>query len=258
MVTVHEGSLVAVGPVPDADRLDRGTSPSSCAERSGVAGPRTDGGPPAAAVRSAHRGEAGASARHARVGGRGRSRRVGERVAHLVLSLVLVAATGLALAVAVVPRVTGSVPLTVLTGSMRPHLQPGDLVVVRPTDPANLAVGDVVTFQPRSGDPTLITHRITAIASVDGQVASLTTQGDANGAPDAPIVPAQVMGRVWYHVPLVGRVMNLAHPMWVAVVAGGVLIGYAVRTALRPDSEVKSDPQGVVDEHVHAGGGTDG
>ncbi|RYJ02767.1 MAG: signal peptidase I, partial [Actinomycetales bacterium] len=50
-----------------------------------------------------------------------------------------------------VPRLAGATPYTVLTGSMRPTMPPGTLVVAKPVDPEALEVGDVVTVQLRSG-----------------------------------------------------------------------------------------------------------
>lgn len=141
--------------------------------------------------------------------------------------MLLLAVLALALAVAVVPRVMNGVPLTVLTGSMEPTYAPGDMVVSVPQE--SYAIGDVVTFQPVSGDPTLVTHRVVGISQRPDSVEYIT-QGDANGAEDAPIVAEQVMGKVLYHVPYVGHVANSLgrHGETVLLVAGGGLLLYGV------------------------------
>lgn len=129
------------------------------------------------------------------------------RFATQVLSWMLLGAVVAgALALVVVPKATGSKPLTVLSGSMVPTHDPGDVVIVRPTDADQLRVGDVITFQPVSDDPRLTTHRIVGqVLGSEGR--RYVTQGDANGAADvAPVSPAQVRGEVWYAVPLVGHV----------------------------------------------------
>lgn len=114
----------------------------------------------------------------------------------------------LAAAVVVVPRVIGAVPLTILTGSMQPTYNPGDVVVSKQVDGNTVRVGNVVTFQPHSDDPTLITHRVIAKGgSIDGY--TLTTQGDANDSADEPISVDQVRGVVIYSVPFVGYVTQL-------------------------------------------------
>jgi signal peptidase I len=149
------------------------------------------------------------------------------------LAWLVVIAAGLVLAVAVVvPRLTGATPYTVLTGSMTPSYPPGTLVVVRPTPVEQIAVGDVVTYQLSSGDPTVVTHRVvsTGTDTVTGQT-FLRTQGDANASPDtAPVAPVQVRGTVWYAVPYVGKVTTLltGHDRQLAVdVVAGLLLVYA-------------------------------
>lgn len=140
-----------------------------------------------------------------------------------VVTVLLVALVALALALAVVPRALGGASLTVLSGSMEPTYSPGDVVVPVPQD--SYAVGDVVTFQPTPGDPTLITHRVTRVLyGADG--ASYITRGDANGADDDPIVADQIMGKVRYSVPYIGYVTNAAggrNVLIVSVVGVGLL-----------------------------------
>jgi len=133
----------------------------------------------------------------------------------------------------VIPRIIGAVPLAVLTSSMEPTLPPGTLVISKPTDPEHLAVGDVVTFQPFSDDPMLVTHRIIAMGiQTDGDY-TFTTRGDNNGIDDEPIIGDQVMGKVIYSIPFVGYATSLFDNRergWVVIVIGGLLIGYAVFT----------------------------
>lgn len=109
-----------------------------------------------------------------------------------------------ALALIVVPKATGARPLTVLSGSMTGAYEIGDVVVVRPVDTDELGIGDVITFQARSDDPALTTHRIVGI-SYGSEGTAFVTRGDANTATDlSPIASEQVRGEVWYSVPLVG------------------------------------------------------
>lgn len=151
----------------------------------------------------------------------GTFRRAALRGVGTVLVLALLA---LALAVAVVPRLLGGAALTVLTGSMEPTYSPGDMVVSVPVE--TYEVGDVVTFQPVSDDPTLITHRIVGVQL--GAETRYVTRGDANGADDEPIQAEQVMGRVVYHIPYVGHVAGAAGPHrgLVVTAVACLLIGY--------------------------------
>ena len=146
-----------------------------------------------------------------------------------VAVLVGILATG-ALAIAV-PALTGSTALTVLTSSMEPHLPPGTMVVVRPTDPADVEPGMVLTYQLRSGEPTLITHRVTQVlAGADGE-RRFITKGDNNAEADAdPVREVQMRGTVWYAIPWLGWVaIALTGPHRAIMVAVAVfgLFGYA-------------------------------
>lgn len=130
-----------------------------------------------------------------------------------------------------VPRLTGSTPYTVLTGSMRPGMPPGSLVVTRPVQAAELKVGEAITYQIRSGEPEVITHRITSIATTLGGETLFTTQGDANPVPDAASVKAaQIRGVVLYSLPLLGYVnswLTGEQHIWAVGIAVALLFGYS-------------------------------
>lgn len=174
-----------------------------------------------------------------RATGRTRSRvlagvRWGGRV--LAWQVLLTCLAALAVAV-LVPRLGGARPYEILTGSMRPAMPPGTLVVTKPvSDPGEIGVGTVVTYQLRSGDPTVVTHRIVEMRStLTGQV-EYRTQGDANSVADAAWVrPEQLRGRLWYAVPHLGRANGLLHgdqrQTLVYLAAGGLGL-YAVRMYL--------------------------
>lgn len=142
------------------------------------------------------------------------------------------------------PAVRGWVPLTVLTGSMdgsrADSFAPGDLVVVKPLfdeERETPQIGDVVSFHPRPNDATgLTTHRIVdRIEASDGSI-SFVTQGDANGAPDAPIMAKQVAGVVQYSVPKLGFAANAipgeAKPV-IVYTAASLLIGAGAVMGIR-------------------------
>jgi signal peptidase len=115
--------------------------------------------------------------------------------------------------VIVVPAATGSTPYTILTTSMEPTYPPGTLIVVKPTDPQSINVGDVVTYQVKSNEPEVITHRVVQIVHSSDPDAELrfVTKGDNNGAADGEIRAVQVRGVVWYAVPWIGYINNLVN-----------------------------------------------
>lgn len=143
--------------------------------------------------------------------------------------LLLVAA--LAVVLVIVPKATGSTPLTVLTSSMEPSLPPGTLLVVRPTSTEDIRVGDVVTYQIESGRPEVISHRVIEIVSSTDGTTSFVTKGDNNDAADeAAVLPVQVRGALWYSVPWLGFVnqaVNGQARAWIVPLLAVALFGYA-------------------------------
>lgn len=145
---------------------------------------------------------------------------------------LLVLLVGIGLAVSVVPAATGSMTLTVLSSSMEPALPAGTLIVVRPVQSADIVPGNVLTYQLKSGEPTLVTHRVTQrMLLADGSPVFIT-QGDANSQPDLqPVRQVQVKGVVWYAIPYLGWVATLLTGDLRAVVVSvlvGALLLYAV------------------------------
>jgi signal peptidase I len=178
-----------------------------------------------------------------------RGRSVLGRSVRVVAWLVIVASIAVLTVAVALPRVAGATPYTVLTGSMTPAYPPGTLVVVRPVDPDQIAVGDVVTYQLRSGEPTVVTHRVVSVG-VDTTTGEpvFRTQGDANASPDLePVQPVQVRGRLWYAVPHLGRVSawltGRQRQLLVDLVAA-LLLGYAGAQVLRSVRH-RRDPLGA-------------
>jgi len=147
-----------------------------------------------------------------------------------VAVVVLIGVVAIGMLAVVVPRLVGGVPLTILTGSMEPGLPPGTLVVVRPVDPADIRVGDIVTYQISPGVPGVISHRVGGV-TVGAAGRTFTLKGDANAEADRdPVVEGQVMGEVWYSVPLLGYLntgVSSGARAWLVPAVGAALLGYA-------------------------------
>ncbi|CAB4738824.1 unannotated protein [freshwater metagenome] len=159
------------------------------------------------------------------------------RLVRAVSWVVLLGVTALVTVAVLVPRLAGATPYTVLTGSMSPAYPAGTLVVVRPVDLEDVRVGDVVTYQLRSGEPAVATHRVVGVGwTADGEKV-LTTRGDANAAVDAaPVREVQLRGEVWYSVPWVGHLNVLLSPgqhQLLVQLAAGALFLYAAVLLLR-------------------------
>lgn len=145
---------------------------------------------------------------------------------------VLLLIVALGLVTIAVPAAAGGAPLSVLTGSMRPNLPPGTLVVVKPTPSEEITIGDVLTYQLESGQPTLVTHRVIArVTDSSTGEPRFITQGDANNTPDPGLVqPAQIRGTVWYAIPYLGWVNQAVDGQtrsWAIPALAAALFAYA-------------------------------
>jgi len=101
-----------------------------------------------------------------------------------VLTVLLVAAALVFLFLAVGPRFLNYQTSTMLTGSMSPGINPGDVVVSVKTPVSELKVGDVITYSIPIDDHRIETHRVASIKRDDAGATSVTTKGDANAGPD--------------------------------------------------------------------------
>ncbi|WP_315097793.1 signal peptidase I [uncultured Cellulomonas sp.] len=154
-----------------------------------------------------------------------------ELVGSAVSSFALVALVLVALAMIVVPLAIGATPFTVLTGSMEPSMPPGALVVTRPADPDTIDVGDVVTYQLRSNEPEVVTHRVVGVGFGSAGERVFVTRGDANDVDDEPVRAVQIRGVVAYHVPYLGYLntwVGMNRPGWLLKAVAAALIGYGL------------------------------
>lgn len=94
-------------------------------------------------------------------------------------------------------------PTIIISGSMRPAIEVGDVAIVGKINPQILKVGDVIQFQTEERQiPTL--HRIIEIQEKEGKKTTFITRGDANSATDDPVQLQQVVGKVIFKVPRAG------------------------------------------------------
>jgi len=155
----------------------------------------------------------------------GSYRSIGGTLAVIVL-VCLVALFG---AVAVPQAVGADESYIVLSDSMAPSIEAGDVVFVSNTQPAAVERGDIISFErPGSSDdviPDEVTHRVVEIVDrQDGRY--FQTKGDANDRPDAALVPAgNLIGVVGFSLPFIGYVVT-------AVNSGAGILLFVVLPAL--------------------------
>lgn len=78
----------------------------------------------------------------------------------------------------------------VISGSMQPALQIGDVIIVKKSN--NYSERDIITY---SNGLTTITHRIIAINNDE-----VITKGDANEVDDKPINKEQIIGKFFFRI----------------------------------------------------------
>ena len=131
-----------------------------------------------------------------------------------VLGGLLVA--GLLVAGAVIVNLEHLKLQPVLSGSMRPGVQPGDLAIVRPVPTDRLRAGEVIAYLP-PGQSTPVLHRIISVTP-----AGIVTKGDANSAADP-------WGRVKPQSPTVARLVAVVPKVgFVTDVRRQLLVGSGV------------------------------
>lgn len=176
-----------------------------------------------------------------------------------LLGLLLLGATAAALTVALYPRVTDGQALAVLSGSMEPRMAVGAMVFTRPVDPAEVAVGEVITFVRPGGQGELVTHRVVGVDAT-GPVPAFTTQGDANDVADLDPVPAAaVVGAPQWVVPELGRWAAVLHSpkgLGALVLLACAVIALAPGRPIGEGSETGTDADDVEDTGAPRPGGT--
>ena len=111
-----------------------------------------------------------------------------------------------------VPDFAGIVPLIVLSDSMYPDIEKGDLIITQAVDPSTLGVGDVISFYAAEDDYTTIwTHKIIEVVEQDGKV-MFRTQGINNPTPDGKLRETDKIVGKWSEVRFAG-VGNIAMAM---------------------------------------------
>jgi len=111
----------------------------------------------------------------------------------------------------IMPTMQGSMHfLTVLSGSMAPELNPGDIVVSTYINPEEIKINDVITFSYIDNPENCITHRVINITNENGSI-GFQTKGDANEDPDLRIVQSsELVGKVALVVPYLGYLPHFA------------------------------------------------
>ena len=101
-----------------------------------------------------------------------------------------------------IKSVLGYIPMTVVSGSMSPELNIGDLIFVKETVPERINKNDIISF--RFEDNRIITHRVVEIERKFHGL-RIVTKGDANQEADDWIVSGEnLIGVLFVKIPFGG------------------------------------------------------
>lgn len=153
-----------------------------------------------------------------------------------------------------VPSIGGKSPLIVLTDSMLPEISSGDLIISQKIDPADVKVGDVISFfDPAGSGTSVVTHRVLEVITEDGTI-QWKTKGDNNNAEDKALVPAENLVGIWTGTRIAGAgnvamFLQTTPGLIVCVVCPlALLIGYDVLRRRKYDKAKQQDTDALLAE----------
>ena len=152
-----------------------------------------------------------------------------------------------------VPKIGGYCPLIVLTGSMEPAINSGDLIICKQIEGSAVKVGDIIAFfDPDSTGQAVLTHRVTEIVNENGSL-KFRTKGDANNSEDTSLVPVEdLVGIYKSKISGAGNVamfMQTTAGLVVCVIAPLILlIAYDVIRRRRFEAQNKQDTAALLAE----------
>jgi signal peptidase len=154
---------------------------------------------------------------------------------------------------AVGPHVLGYRTMTMLTGSMAPEINPGDVTIVTPIPVSEITEGMVIAYHRPIEDHSVVTHRVVSVEKAGNGTVTIQTKGDANEAADpwTATLDGDTAYQVRGVVPMLGHVIEaLRAPIVTQALLYGapaLLAGWLLLTIWRPASDVE-DVKDVEDE----------
>ncbi|HQZ00804.1 MAG TPA: signal peptidase I [Propionicimonas sp.] len=109
-------------------------------------------------------------------------------------------------------------PLVVVSGSMRPVYEIGDLLITAPRPVGEVSPGAIVTVPSPDQSNVLVTHRVVSVSAIDDRTATFVLKGDDNAEADpAPYVISGTVLVPVLHVPGLGAVVEQLRSPWTAI-----------------------------------------
>ena len=124
-----------------------------------------------------------------------------------------------------IPSVLGFTPLTVVSASMSPGIETGDMVIIKKGN-KNIKPGDIITYRLQD---VLVTHRVKNISSTNAAEV-FVTQGDANNIADFKTVErSNILGKYVFKIPMGGYIKaSLRGLPGILILVGLILISIMI------------------------------
>lgn len=125
------------------------------------------------------------------------------------------------------PNFFGIKTYVIVSGSMQPKLNIGDIVVVKNVKENELKIGDVISFRE---EQSVITHRIIELVEENGKI-KYKTKGDNNNSEDKNIISIdRIEGKVVTSIPYIGIIALLLRGKIALIIIIIIFYGYFVRS----------------------------
>ena len=153
-----------------------------------------------------------------------------------------------AIAMAVAVQVGGFQVTRVLSPSMEPTFAPGDLVLIRPTDAADLSIGDIPMLPDPEVPQIQYVHRVVNVdASRPGEV-WVVTKGDNNPSEDNPVtVITEQVPVVVASIPMSRLPLDKVSWTWSLALLGVMAVAFLI-LLFAPERRAPQEPDAAVGE----------
>lgn len=158
-----------------------------------------------------------------------------------VVSTVIVVLAVLCAVFLMGSRLLGYQVFTVISGSMEPVYDVGDLIYVKEVDVDTIRIGDDITYI-MNKEGVVSTHRVIGI---DAETQHFQTKGINNNTVDTPVHFKNVLGVPQFRIRYLGYVANfIQHPpgMYITIAIGAVLILLVFLPDFLPKKKQEQEP----------------
>lgn len=160
------------------------------------------------------------------------------RVIQIIILVIVVIMAGILIKKIInkeeIPFITNVKAYIVLSGSMEPEINIGDIVIIKNTTEDELQIGDIISF---SKGNMMVTHRIIEIHNEHNEK-EYVTKGDNNNVEDSgTITYKNIIGKYNYKIPKVGYLILFIQQHLIAVVFIFVFLIVFIKT--KPKEEPK-------------------